>query len=244
MFYCGCLGSEHQVPLQWVSRNFLSNCMSSFPLSACSSLQQQLKWHSCEEPISGEIYLERIACWSSRLHLEFAHKCAKRFKGKKLLVCENTARTEPPGCVHLEVCLKMGQTTGTEWSFSLCRSLKEMGTCFWGTGCGAGPLLNCSEKCQGFGDRLGPFLCWGDSRLPYRQHLLGVCAPQNGARAVLWFGTASDAQLHPAITGFAALSKRCLKNIKAINTALSIICLNFDKCFPYKCHHSSSLLKA
>lgn len=219
-------------------------CPPSLSLSACSSLQQQLKWHSCEEPISGEIYLERIACWSSRFHLEFAHKCAKRFKGKKLSVCENAARTEPPGCVHLEVCLKMGQTTGTGWSFSLCRSLKEMGTCFWGTGCGAGPLLNCSEKCQGFGDRLGPFLCWGDSRLPRRQHLLGVRAPQNSARAVLWFGTASDAQLHPAITGFAALSKRCLKNIKAINTASSIICLNFDKCFPYKCHHSSSLLKA
>lgn len=31
-------------------------------LSACSSLQQQLKLHSCEEPISGEIYLERIVC--------------------------------------------------------------------------------------------------------------------------------------------------------------------------------------
>lgn len=35
MFYCGSLGSEHQVPLQWVSRNFLSTCMSSFSLSFC-----------------------------------------------------------------------------------------------------------------------------------------------------------------------------------------------------------------
>lgn len=34
----------------------------SLYLSASSSLQQQLKLHSCEEPISGEIYLERIVC--------------------------------------------------------------------------------------------------------------------------------------------------------------------------------------
>lgn len=70
----------------------------SLYLSACSSLQQQLKLHSCEEPISGEIYLEGIVCWSSWLHLEFVHECTKHFKEKKLLFCETAACVQPPGC--------------------------------------------------------------------------------------------------------------------------------------------------
>lgn len=42
----------------------------------------------------------------------------------------------------------------------------------------------------------------------------------------------------------AVLLKRCRENIKAINTGLNIICLNFDKCFPYKCHSSNSSAKS
>lgn len=42
----------------------------------------------------------------------------------------------------------------------------------------------------------------------------------------------------------AVLLKRCRENIKAINTGLNIICLNFDKCFPYKCHNSNSSAKS
>lgn len=80
----------------------------------CSSWRQWLKLHSCEEPISGEIYLEGIGCWSSRLRLEFTHERTNRFKEKELLGCESAVGMKLPYCISL--------TGGSKWAEPLERS--------------------------------------------------------------------------------------------------------------------------
>lgn len=162
-------------------------------LSACSSLQQQLKLHSCEEPISGEIYLERIVCWSSWLHLEFVHERTKHFKEKRLLFCRTAARWKPPGCVCLLVGLRMGRSSGTEWSPSLCSPLVRWVPLRGQWWCCPAPEL--LWKLRGLGSR---HFCPGAATVWLRGPLsCPVCEAVEMPRSHL--ETASDARVPSAI---------------------------------------------